>query len=585
MIPPMHLIFREIKKYKLLLAFALVLAALNQIFSMLGPQIFRLLVDNYASKIGELSKNDFIQGVTLLILLSMGAALSSRIAKAFQDYYVNVIIQRAGTNLYAESVAHAFSLPYSRFEDQRSGELLGKLQKARADSQTLISQSINILFFSSVGIIFVITYASMMHWLIGLMFFLIIPIVGGSIFFLSKKIKKAQQDIVKATTDLSGSTTETLRNVELVKSLGLEDQEIFRLNHVNEKILGLELNKVKMVRRLDFIQGTMLNFIASAIMFVLFLFIWSKTISLGEYMTLWIYTFFIFEPLRMLGQVATSYQEARASLGQLEEVLKEKPRAQAKDAVILPKIENIEYKNISLSYESTGKEALSNISLSIKSGESIALVGPSGSGKSTMIKILLGLYPPSSGELLFNKIPASKIEFNALRRRIGLVAQETQLFAGTVGENLKFVKPDASDEKCIEALGLAQARNILERSEQGLDTRIGEGGLKLSGGEKQRLAIARALLRDPDLIVFDEATSSLDSITESAITDTIKGLKKTKPELIRILVAHRLSTIAHVDKIYVFEKGKIVESGTHENLIKLNGLYSALWREQIAVEK
>src|SRR3989344_1673948 len=567
MIPPMHLIFREIKKYKLLLAFALVLAALNQIFSMLGPQIFRLLVDNYASKIGELSKNDFIQGVTLLILLSMGAALSSRIAKAFQDYYVNVIIQRAGTNLYAESVAHAFSLPYSRFEDQRSGELLGKLQKARADSQTLISQSINILFFSSVGIIFVITYASMMHWLIGLMFFLIIPIVGGSIFFLSKKIKKDQQDIVKATTDISGSTTETLRNVELVKSL------------------GMELNNVKMVRRLDFIQGTMLSFIASAIMFVLFLFIWSKTISLGEYMTLWIYTFFIFEPLRMLGQVATSYQEARASLGQLEEVLKEKPRAKAKDAVILPKIENIEYKNISLSYESTGKEALSNISLSIKSGESIALVGPSGSGKSTMIKILLGLYPPSSGELLFNNIPASKIEFNALRRRIGLVAQETQLFAGTVGENLKFVKPDASDEKCIEALGLAQARNILERSEQGLDTRIGEGGLKLSGGEKQRLAIARALLRDPDLIVFDEATSSLDSITESAITDTIKGLKKTKPELIRILVAHRLSTIAHVDKIYVFEKGKIVESGTHENLIKLNGLYSALWREQIAVEK
>ncbi len=578
----MQLILKEIKKYKFLLGTTLALATLNQVFSMLGPQIFRLLVDNYASKINELSRGDFVNGVLVLIALSMGAALASRTAKAFQDYYVNVIIQRAGTNLYAQSVAHAFSLPYSRFEDQRSGELLGKLQKARTDSQTLISQSVNILFFSLVGIVFVITYATFMHWIIGFMFFIIIPILGGSIFFLSRKIKAAQQAIVKATTELSGSTTETLRNVELVKSLGLEEQEISRLNSVNEKILNLELNKVKMVRRLDFIQGTLLNTISSGIMFALFMFIWNGTITIGEYMTLWIYTFFVFEPLRMLGQVATSYQEARASLGQLDEVLKEKPATVPENAVVLPKLKKIEYKNVSLSYTGTEREAISAVNLEINSGESIALVGPSGSGKSTMIKLLLGLYSPSEGEVLFNNISLEKIEVNALRRRVGFVAQETQLFAGTVRENLLFVKPDASEQECLAALELAQASSLLERSDQGLDTRIGEGGLKLSGGEKQRLAIARALLRDPDLMVFDEATSSLDSITESAITETIKGLKKAKPELIRILVAHRLSTIAHADRIYVFEHGKIIESGTHESLVALGGLYSALWREQIA---
>ncbi len=578
----MQLLFDEVKKYKWLLALALFLATLNQVFSLLGPQIFRILIDNYASKVGEISRDEFMQGVLMFILLSMGAALASRIAKAFQDYYVNVIVQRSGTNLYAKSVSHAFSLPYSRFEDQRSGELLGKLQKARTDSQTLISNFINIFFFSLVGIVFVVTYATMMHPLIGLMFSLLVPIIGGAIFFLSRKIKEAQQMIVKATTDLSGSTTETLRNVELVKSLGLEDQEVNRLNTVNQKILGLEINKVKMVRRLDFIQGTLLNTLSSFIMFSLFMFIWQGTITLGSYMTLWIYTFFIFEPLRLLGQVATSYQEARASLGQLGEVLQEKPQEIPKDAVAVDKIEKIEYKDVSLSYVGSEKVALADINIKIEQGETIAFVGPSGSGKSSMIKLLLGLYEPTSGEIQFNDTPLKKINVNKLRQRVGFVAQETQLFAGTIKENLIFVKPDATDQECISALRLAQANSILERTNEGLNTKIGEGGLKLSGGEKQRLAIARALLRDPDLMVFDEATSSLDSITESAITDTVKDLKKIKPELIRILVAHRLSTISHADRIYVFEQGKIIEQGNHHELVEQRGLYYALWREQVA---
>ncbi len=578
----MKLLWKELKKYKGLLALAISLATINQVFSMLGPQFFRLLVDNYASKVSELSRQDFIHGVLTLILVSMASTMISRIAKAFQDYYVNVVIQRSGTNLYAQSVDHAFSLPYSVFEDQRSGELLNKLQKARTDSQAFINSSINILFFSSVGMVFVLIYASLIHWAIGLMFFATIPLVGGSIYFLSKKIKEAQAAIVKATAALSGSTTETLRNVELVKSLGLEEQEIDRLNNVNQQILGLELNKVKMVRRLDFIQGTLLNTISSGIMFVLFMFIFNGTITIGEYMTLWIYTFFVFEPLRMLGVVATNFQEAKASLAQLAEVFAIKPAPVPENAVPLNKLENISYNSVSLAYKDAEREAVSDVNLEINSGESIAFVGPSGSGKSTMIKLLSGLYTPTSGKVEFNGVDLNEVDVYGLRRRIGLVAQETQLFAGTIRENLLFVKPDATDQECLSALDLAQATTILERTNQGLDTKIGEGGLKLSGGERQRLAIARALLRKPDLIVFDEATSSLDSITEAAITDTIKQIKNLQPALIQIIVAHRLSTIAHADRIYVFEKGKIIETGTHTSLVAQNGLYSALWREQIA---
>lgn len=583
----MKLLWQEVRKHKKILFGALALATINQVFTLLDPQIFRFIIDDYASKVSELTRSEFISGVGLLLLASIGAAFISRVAKAFQNYYVSVIIQRSGTNLYARSVEHSFSLPYSVFEDQRSGELLNKLQKARADSQTLIMNSVNILFLSLVSIIFVLAYATYVHWLIGLAYFLVFPTLGTVIYVLSKKIKHAQMMIIKETASLSGSTTETIRNVELVKSLGLEKQEVERLNTVNEKILTLELQKVRMVRKLDFIQGTLTNAIRSGVLLLMLWMIFIDVISLGQFFTLWIYSFFVFEPLNMLGMLTTSYQEARASLEQLGEVLKLKPAPVPINAKEIGEVKKIEYRNTSLRYEG-GAHAVKDISLSINSGETVAFVGPSGSGKSSMIKLLAGLYDPTEGEIFINDHNLKEINIVELRQLIGLVAQETQLFAGTIRENLLFVRPDATDEEMLGALEAAQAKEIISKDTKenlGLDTRIGEGGLKLSGGERQRLAIARALLRQPDLVVFDEATSSLDSITEKAITETIKKIEKSHQKLITVLVAHRLSTIAHADKIYVFERGKIVETGTHETLVKQGGLYAALWREQIAGEK
>ena len=557
------------------------LATINQIFSLLDPQIFRLIIDNYATKADSLAPKDFIMGVGLLLLGTITVAFISRVAKAFQDYYVNVITQRTGNELYAKSVAHAFSLPYAVFEDQSSGEVLNKLQKARMDSQILITNSINILFLSLVGMTFVIIYATYVNPLIGLVYLSIIPTLGTATFFLSKKIKAAQQMIVRETAILSGSTTETLRNVELVKSLGLENQEINRLNSTNDTILELELKKVKLVRSLDFIQGTLINALRSGLMLLMLWLIFNEAISLGEFFSLLFYSFAIFVPLSQLGTVAASYQEARASLAQLDELFSLPPADKPKDPKELGPIKKISYDNVSLAYDSKLGEVISDISIDIMAGETIAFVGPSGSGKSTMVKLLAGLYLPTTGSISFNNIKTTELDIDELRRRVGLVAQETQLFAGTIKENLLFVRPEATDKECLEALSLAEARGILDK-DKGLATRIGEGGIKLSGGERQRLAVARALLREPDLIVFDEATSSLDSLTEKAITDTIRKIEKKRPELITILVAHRLSTISHADKIYVFEKGHIVETGRHEELVKLGGLYSALWRQQIS---
>jgi ATP-binding cassette subfamily B protein len=223
---------------------------------------------------------------------------------------------------------------------------------------------------------------------------------------------------------------------------------------------------------------------------------------------------------------------------------------------------------------------LDGVSFNVRNGETIAFVGPSGSGKTTLIKLLVGLYNPLDGHILYNDIDSHHIEKDKLREQIGLVSQDTQLFSGTLRENLLFVKSDATDEEMMEMLRKAASHSLLQRADKGLDTVIGEGGIKVSGGEKQRISIARALLRKPNLLVFDEATSALDSLTEEEITSTIRQISLDKQH-ITILIAHRLSTIMHADRIYVLEKGRIIEQGSHDALLQQRGLYAAMWRQQV----
>jgi len=575
----MQFIWRYLKKHQTTLYFALFLAVVNQVFSLLDPQLFRILVDDYATKASDFSQTDFINGVLYVIGGLILVALISRIAKNFQDYYVNVITSRIGTELYADSVDHALSVPFRVFEDQRSGEILRRMQKARDDIQNLIKNLINILFFALVGVIFVLVYAFYLSWEIGLAFALIVPIVGWSTYYLSQRIKQVQAKIVSQQVELSGTTTETLRNMELVKSMGLKDQEIGHLNQTNEKILELDLEKVRILRTLSFIQGTMVNTSRAIINLIMLWLIFQGTITLGEFFSLLFYTFFIFNPLSSLGDLANIYQEAMASTRQLNEILQIPVEKIPISAKRVNDIKTIDYKNVYFAYDGK-KDVLKDINFNIKSGQVVALVGPSGCGKSTVVKMLVGLYHPRQGKILLNDQPLDQIDLEYFRRKIGLVTQETQLFAGTIMENLKFVRPEATAEECLSALEKAAAKTILSKGKCGLQTRIGEGGVKLSGGERQRMAIARALLRDPEILIFDEATSDLDSLTEKEITKTIENITVLHPELITILIAHRLSTVARADQILVLEKGQIIERGDHLQLLKKNGLYAAMWRQQ-----
>ncbi|MGU3373964.1 ABC transporter ATP-binding protein [Chryseobacterium sp. M5A1_1a] len=594
----MKILLRYLKPYHRLIIISLLLATINQVFSLFAPAITGNILDqlvthpNFFDKEKLLPRNidDYLYGTSVyhgafyFLGLLIGTAMISRIAKAFQDYVVSVITQKFGAKIFTDGLQHSMALPYQEFEDQRSGETLSILTKVREDSVKFITNFINIFFGILVSIIFVSVYAIRLHWSIMPVYICGIFLIAFITNLLSKRIKIIQKNIVSETTALAGSTTESLRNIEIVKSLGLTNQEVKRLNNNTYKILGLELRKVKSIRSLSFIQGTMVNFLQQMITLTLLFLIFKNIVTPGQYLSLMFYGFFIFGPMQEIGNIIISYREAEASLQNFDRLMKKDVEEKPLHPKQIGAIEELEFKYVSFKHQSAQYKALNNISFDVKNGETIAFVGPSGSGKSTLVKLLVGLYRPQEGNIFYNKINGKEFDFDELRNQIGFVTQDTQLFAGTIKENLLFVNPAATEQELAVALQKSSCTALLERAEKGIETVIGEGGLKLSGGEKQRIAIARALLRKPHLLIFDEATSALDSITEEEITSTIKNISKEK-EQITVLIAHRLSTIMHADKIYVLERGQVIETGSHDNLIAEKGLYYAMWRQQIGERK
>lgn len=603
----MKILLQYLRPYRWLVVLTIVLASVNTGFSLLDPIIFGKMINlatfhqstpapgvklemhdylflkqTYTNQSG---KTEIRWGIIWLVIASITVAMISRIAKNFQDYFLNVIVQKFGAKVFTDGLRHAMKLPYQEFEDQRSGETLSILTKVRTDVEKFMNYCINLLFAIFVSVAFVFFYAAIyIKWYVPVVYLVGILLLSLITNLLSKKIKVIQKTIVGQTTALAGTTTESLRNIELVKSLGLTTQEVDRLNKNTFKILGLELTKVKRIRSIAFIQGTFVNTLRQVILFLLMMLIFHREMDAGQLVTMQIFSFFVFGPLQEIGNILLSYREAEASLNNFQNLMKKTPESQPENPQHLGDIKSLEFASVGFKHQTASQKAISNINFNVKVGETIAFVGPSGSGKTTMMKLLVGLYRPQEGKILYNGLDETAINFDDLRNQIGFVTQDTQLFSGTIKENLLFVNPNATEEELLDVLNKASCQKLLSRAEKGLDTMIGEGGLKLSGGEKQRLSIARALLRKPRLLIFDEATSSLDSITEEDITNTIKQISSQRNQ-ITILIAHRLSTIMHADRIYVLEQGDIVETGTHERLTEDKGLYYAMWRQQIGERK
>lgn len=579
----MTFIFKYLKNYKKLLALSLILAIINQVFSMLDPQVLQRLIDNYLTKSSTYTSAEYIKWILMWIAGFIWVAMISRIAKNFQDYFTNVMTQSIGMSTYQEVIEHTFALPYADLEDQQSGNLLNKIQKAKDSVQTYIYNLISIAFISFVAIILVIWYSFWVDWRIGLVYVSLIPIMLWTSTTISKKIKSAQETITKESAKVSWSITESIRNMSLIKMLWLVWQEMHRLSDVNDKVLWLELSKVKQVRSIEFIQWTLINAMRVFLIWFLAYLVYVNSISVGQLMTLYFYSFFIFGMLGQFGQVIKSYQEASANDELLQEIKNKIVEPDTSNGVFIDKVKNIKADNISFSY-SKDSELLSNINFEINKWQSIAFVWLSWSGKSTVLKLLAGLYKTQSGNIYINSQDISNINLDSYKKQLWIVSQDAQLFSGSIADNLRFVNPTANDEDLRHVLDQAALTEFITELPDGINAYIWEGGLKLSWWQKQRLAIARALLRNPSILIFDEATSALDSLVEKEITQTIKNIWGKNSEMMVVLVAHRLSTIMHADNIYVMQKGKIIESGNHKELLDKDGLYNAMRKEQIWAE-
>ncbi|HLT41984.1 MAG TPA: ABC transporter ATP-binding protein [Sphingobacteriaceae bacterium] len=580
----MQILWKYFKVQKWWIVLALFLAAIAQLLNLIDPIIFGKIIDEYATNPGGRTQKELVNGVLYWLGIAIFIAIAARVARAFQEYFTRLAVQRFGMQIFNDGLKQTLRLSFQEYEEQHSGETLSILQKVKNDTERFLNSFINILFSSVVGMGFLLYYSIAKNWLLVPVFVIGILILGSLTGLLSKKIKTVQRFINRETNKMAGVITESLRNIELVKSLGLTFPEIRKLNLQTKSIYDLEMIKTKRVRTLSFLQGTTLNLLKQSILFILLWLIFRDVLSTGELIAMQFISTSIFVPLQDLGSIILSYREVEASISNFDELMKKPIERRPENPKELGPLTTLSFKDVFFKHKTATYNAIDGISFDVDLGQTVAFVGPSGSGKSTLVKLLVGLYNPISGSIFFNEYKSNEIRYNVLRRQIGFVTQDTQLFAGTIKENLLFVKGDATDGEIIEALNKASCTQLLARSSEGINTFLGEGGLKLSGGEKQRISIARALLRKPRLLIFDEATSALDSITEEDITNTIRDVSMSKDQ-ISILIAHRLSTIMHANVIYVLEKGKISESGSHSELLEKKGLYYAMWRQQIGERK
>ena len=569
----MRLLLARLKPYKAAVAMTLALATVTQLLMLVEPQLLRLMIDRYVMRAASLTPRQFFAGVAALVATAVIVLTVARVVKSVQEFSIQAVAQRVGAALYSETLAHALLLPFRVLEDQRSGELLERMERARNDARGAIGQIVQI-YLAALALLVVTLYAFYVHWALGVLHVIIVPVLAVITLAITAPIKRHQRVLSDEEASLAGAATETMRNIELVKSLGLERQEIARLRDVSDRIIALEKRKLRLLRLFNFGEGTAISVARAALLLAMLWLVYQRAITTGEFLSLFIYSQTVFTPLIDLGLIVARQQEVRATMETVGEMLAIPGEARPAATARVGPLAQIAFEDVTLRHDRV--TALEGIDLQLRAGETIAFVGPSGAGKSSIVKLVFGLYLPTNGRVRWNGTEIRQLDLAQLRQRVGVVTHDTYLFAGTVRDNLRFVRPDATDDECLDALACAAALPIIEAD--GLDTRIGEGGIKLSGGERQRVAIARAMLRKPELIVFDEATSNLDSMTERAITSTIREVGRTAR--MTIIVAHRLSTVVHADRIVVLERGRITESGSHSSLLASGGLYAAMWREQ-----
>lgn len=564
------------------LAFIFIFVIFSQGLSLLEPVFFAKIIDNFLRDAHNLTRFPtsavFYHKLMLLVVGWIGVAFAGRTFKNFQMYFVDTVADRIGIRIFEHAYNHLLKLPMSFHSRQRSGEVFRKLSKARDDVTALFDIFFDKIFQNAISITAILVIVWVKAWQIGIPLFGFVPVFFLVTWIFTKRIRRTQTEINKINENVFGSSFEALNHIELVKSFSTEKKEEEYLNHDNWLQHQVLKKKSIAFQTLGFAQGTVVNLARVVLLWYGTVLSFRGVLSFGDIVLFNFYSFYIYQPLYELGSIYSKYHEGIAAVDRLQEILnepvviKDKPGAMA----VQKFSGKVEFRGVSFGYESD-REILRDVSFKVEPGRKLALVGPSGSGKSTIVKLLLRFYEPASGTILIDDRPIEDYELSSLYKRIGLVLQDTVLFNTTLGENIRYGTFEADEPEIKNAAQRASLNSFLALLPKGLQTLVGERGLKVSGGEKQRVAIARSIIKQPDILIFDEATSALDSHTESEILTNIREVSRG---VTTITVAHRLATVIDSDEIILLRAGSVVERGTQSELLAKNGEYAKLYRLQ-----
>jgi ABC-type multidrug transport system fused ATPase/permease subunit len=565
---------RKVVGLSLLIAFS---ASLGQI----SPQFTRIVIDDLIPR-GELR----------LFLLMAGAIVAFYLFSALMDYISMLssyaFTQRVINDLRLRAYQRLLSLPLKRFTKERSGSLVSRVMSDVDALESMIQAGATRIVGTLFGVVVAFAILVSMNWVLALLSLFIIMAMGFFTIYYRGQLRAISKDIRAKIGEMTAVVTEAIGNIGVVKTFANERLEFTRFKKENEAYYQRGLDRRKVSGVMQSYVGLSSNLGMAALLLLGAWFVvshqnmGSSGLTTGELIAFLLYLRNLIMPIMFIVDFNNILQSGMAALERVQDLLEDTPEDEGTVGTL--RDTTVVFNSVHFTYPEAERLSLNGLNLSIKAGETVALVGPSGGGKSTITKLLSRLYDPQHGEVQVGGVNVRDYKLDTLRNSIAHVPQDPTLFSGSVTENIRYAKPEASDAEVKEAARMANAQGFIEQLPQGYDTEIGERGVKLSGGQKQRIAIARAILKQAKILVLDEATSSLDSESEYVIQDALDKLFSQKQGVTSIIIAHRLSTIQNADKIFVIDSGRVAETGTHRELLARDGIYKTLYELQFREE-
>lgn len=568
-------IFSYLTPYWKQMALILAAIALSSLLNLYPSILTGRIIDE-----GLIARN--MSKLIRLILLSLAVTVSANLIGVGQNYLNTWIAQHITFDMRNKMYAHLQRMSQRFFTGNNQGDIITRMTSDIDGVQRVITSTFTSILSNSITLIAALATMYSRNWMLATLGVLIIPLF----VIPTRKAGKTRWDLTRESQacndEINGILNETLSvsGQSLVKLFCKEQYEYDRYKTANSRMIKLNIKESLAGRWFFMIMGTfasigpMLLYLVGGILMMQY----DQAITVGDITVMVALLSRLYGPVNSLLNIQVEWIRSMAMFTRIFEYYDLPVEIENDPQAVTPASSDgsVRFSHVDFSYEPE-RQILHDISFDLQAGRSVAIVGPSGSGKSTVINLIPRLYDSQQGQITFGGVDVKKLDLGFLRRHVGIVSQETYLFNGTIRENLLYAKPDATEEELIAACKKANIYDFVEKQETGLDTMVGNRGLKLSGGEKQRLSIARVLLKDPSLLIFDEATSALDSISEAKIQEAIEPIIKERTS---ILIAHRLSTILAADEILVLKDGRIVERGQHSELVKKGGVYTELYETQ-----